>query len=65
VTVEVVFLGLLFVLIGVGSGLTIMGVRKRSTLLLVSGITILAPVGVFAAYNLFFMVVCWTGNGCI
>jgi hypothetical protein len=65
VAVEVVFMGLLAVLIGIGSGLTIIGVRKRSTPLLVSGITILAPVGVFAAYNLFFMVVCWTGNGCI
>jgi hypothetical protein len=65
VTVEGVFAVTLLALFGVGGGLSIIGYRKRMTLMLWSGVVILIVVFAYVAIYVLLLLACSTGEGCL
>jgi len=63
--ISIVFLAVLFALIGVGVFWAVKGYRERKTLLLFAGTLLTIIVGGFTGLNLYLMVICWIGHRCI
>jgi hypothetical protein len=61
----VVFLAVLFALIGVGVAAALAGFRRGVIPLAVVGIAFAICVGGYTGVDLYLMVMCWTGKGCI
>lgn len=61
----VLFLAFLFALIGVGVAAAVAGFRRRIVPLAVVGSALVLCVGSYTGVDLYLMIMCWTGKGCI